>query len=142
MREGVILSGANFVPQGNNLSTRIREKDKGKRSWQTTNFRGDSQNPSNHVLSKNVCCVRSFSSRSLCQSSRLSQSPLGHSTSSLKKTTWGKSARVPKYCVGLCRFSLSLPAEFQSVVWKDLRSRSVISQSCKVLCRMVSLVVL
>ena len=41
-----------------------------------------------------------------------------------------------------CRFSLSLPSEFQSVVWKDLPSRSVISQSCKVLCRMVSLVVL
>ena len=57
---GVILSGANFVPQGDNLSNRIREEDKRKGSWQTTNFRGDSEpiksekrtssNPSNHVL--------------------------------------------------------------------------------------------
>ena len=43
MHEGVVFSGANFVPQGNNLSNQIREKDKGKSSWQTTNFQGDSE---------------------------------------------------------------------------------------------------
>ena len=34
MHQRVILSGANLVPQGNNLSNRIRGKDKGKRSKQ------------------------------------------------------------------------------------------------------------
>ena len=34
MHQGVILSGTNFVPQGNNLSNWIRGKDKGKRSKQ------------------------------------------------------------------------------------------------------------
>ena len=43
MHEGLILSGANFVPLGNNLSNRIREKEKGKTSWETTNFRVDSE---------------------------------------------------------------------------------------------------
>ena len=114
MREGVILSGANFVPQGNNLSTRIREKDKGKRSWQTS---GETRKIRQTMCFRKTCVVSD-------------------------RSALVRSARVPKCCAGLCRFSLSLPSEFQSVVWKDLPSRSVISQSCKVLCRMVSLVVL
>ena len=100
-----------------NLSNWIREKDKGKRSRQTTNFRGDSEaiNPSNYVFRK-TCVVSD-------------------------RFTLVRKARVPKCCIGSCRFSLSLPAEFQSVVSKDLPSRFV-SQSYKVLCRNVSLVVL
>ena len=111
MRWGLILSGVNFVPQGNNLSNGIREKTK-------EGVRGKLQIVPGRLgrLSKNACILSD-------------------------RSTVFRSARVPKCCVGSCRFSLSLPAEFQSVLSKELPSRSV-SQSCKVLCRIVSQVVL
>ena len=60
MREGVILSGANLVPLGNNLFNGIREK---------TKERGRSKLPisgkTRKAFEKRVCCVGSFNSRSL-----------------------------------------------------------------------------
>ena len=112
MHEGVILSGANFIPQGNDLSNRIREKDKGKRSWQTTNFRGASEpiksekrimsNPSNQVL----YCLGSSRSHSLSQSSLSFVSDRFASRLQSSKVLCRKisllvlSARVAKCCVG------------------------------------------
>ena len=40
----VILSGANFVPQGNNLSNRTRGKDKGTMSKQSCSKQSTSDN--------------------------------------------------------------------------------------------------
>ena len=64
MREGVILSDANLVPQGNNLSNGIRER---------TKERGRDKLPiseeTRKAFEKRVCCVGSFSSRSLSLSS-------------------------------------------------------------------------
>lgn len=39
----VILSGRKFAPQGNNSTNRTREKNKESKSWQTTDFGGDSE---------------------------------------------------------------------------------------------------
>ena len=101
----VVFLGANFVPQGNNLSNQIREKDKGKSSWQTINFRGRlGGNPSNHVLSKNACVVSG-------------------------RSTLVCSARVRKCRVGSCHFSLSVPAELKSVVLDCLAGISLIQSS-------------
>ena len=122
---GVILSGANFVPQGNNPSNRIREEDKGKRSWQTTNFRGHSEsiksekrtssNPSNHVPDVLVYVVPLRVPISIA-AVRVSLLAI-------------LACRVPKCCVGRFRFSFCQP-ELLSLV-SDRAAGSSLSQSYK-----------
>ena len=109
---GVILSGANFVPQGNNLSNRIREEDKGNGRGEPLISGGDSEpiksekrtssNPSNHVLEYIV---------------PLSFAWLGFvSTASVRVSLLAILAcRVPKCCVRRSPFSFCQP-ELLSVV--------------------------
>ena len=52
MREGVILSGANFVPQGNNLSNGIRERTK-ERGRGKLPISGETRK----AFEKRMCCA-------------------------------------------------------------------------------------
>ena len=54
MREGVILSGANLVPQGNNLSNGIRERTK-ERGRGKLPISGETRK----AFEKRMCCVGS-----------------------------------------------------------------------------------
>ena len=109
MLEGVILSGGNLVPQGNNLSNGIRERTK-ERGRGKLPISGETRK----AFEKRVCCVGSFNSRSFAQpeflsvvSDRVASRCLCLHTSKVlcrKISLLVLSARVAKCCVGSSRW--------------------------------------
>ena len=96
---GVILSGANFVPQGNNLSNRIREEDKGNGRGKPP-ISGENRSQSN-IWEKDI--VKSVK-RCAC----------------VCRPALVRLARVPKYCVGSCFASRYLSLQSSKVLCRKI----------------------